>query len=133
MNIPSQVVQLDLLQKKFKSLYILHFDAHADLRDQYDGEKYSHATAIRRCLDFKNVKVVSFGIRNLSKEEMIFYNKNRKKIKIFWGSNKNKWKISEIRKIFKNKNVYITFDVDGFDSKFNASYRDTRAWWNVLG
>ena len=46
---------------------------------------------------------------------MKFYNKNRKNIKIF-GVAKNKWKISEIRKIFKNKNVYITFDVDGFDS-----------------
>ena len=45
---------------------------------------------------------------------MIFYKKNRKKVKIFWSSNKDKWKISEIRKIFKNKNVYITFDVDGF-------------------
>ena len=102
--------------KKFKSLYILHFDAHADLRDQYDGEKYSHATALRRCLDFKNVKLVSFGIRNLSKEEMIFYNKNKKRVKIFWGSEKNRWKMSEIRKIFKKKNVYITFDVDCFDS-----------------
>ena len=102
--------------KKFKNLYILHFDAHADLREKYDGQKFSHATAIRRCLDYKNVKVISFGIRNLSKEEMIFYNKNKKKIKIFWSNNKNKWKISEIRKIFKNKNVYITFDVDGFDS-----------------
>ena len=74
--------------KKFKSLYILHFDAHADLREKYDGERYSHATAIKRCLDFKNVKVISFGIRNLSKEEMIFYNKNKKKIKIFWGNKK---------------------------------------------
>ena len=102
--------------KKFKSLYILHFDAHADLREQYDGEKFSHATAIKRCLDFKNVKVVSFGIRNLSQEEMKFYNKNKKKIKIFWSNEKKKWKRSEIIKIFKNKNVYITFDVDGFDS-----------------
>ena len=64
--------------KKFDNLYILHFDAHADLREKYNGEKYSHATAIKRCLDFKNVKVVSFGIRNLSKEEMNFYNKNKK-------------------------------------------------------
>ncbi len=101
---------------KFKSLYILHFDAHADLREQYEGERYSHATSIRRCLDFKNVKVISFGIRNLSKEEMNFYNLNKKRIKIFWANKKDKWNISEIRKIFKNKNVYITFDVDGFDS-----------------
>ena len=102
--------------KKFDNLYILHFDAHADLREKYNGEKYSHATAIKRCLDFKNVKVISFGIRNLSKEEMNFYNKNKKKIKIFWSIDKNKWSISKIRKLFKNKNVYITFDVDGFDS-----------------
>ena len=102
--------------KKYKSIYILHFDAHADLRDQYDGEKFSHATAIKRCLDFKNVKVISFGIRNLSKEEMDFYNKNKKKIKIFWSNERSKWKISKIRKLFKKKNVYITFDVDGFDS-----------------
>ena len=102
--------------KKYNNLYILHFDAHADLRDQYNGEKFSHATAMRRCLDFNNVKIISFGIRNLSKEEMNFYKKNKKKIKIFWGSKKNKWRISEIRKIFKKKNVYITFDVDGFDS-----------------
>ncbi len=102
--------------KKFKSLYILHFDAHADLREKYDGDKFSHATAIKRCLDFKNVKVISFGIRNLSSEEMNFYNKNREKIRIFWSSQKNRWKMNEIRKIFKKKNVYITFDLDGFDS-----------------
>ena len=102
--------------KKYKSLYILHFDAHADLRNQYDGNKFSHATAIRRCLDFKNVKVVSFGIRNLSKEEIDFYKKNKKRIKIFGLAKKNKWRTSEIRKIFKNKNVYITFDVDSLDA-----------------
>merc|ERR1711991_593560 len=78
--------------KKYKTLYILHFDAHADLREQYDGERFSHATAIRRCLDFKNVKVISFGIRNLSKEEINFYNNNRKKIKNFLGKKKKKKK-----------------------------------------
>ncbi len=102
--------------KKFNNLFILHFDAHADLRNQYGGEMFSHATAMRRCLDFQNVKIVSFGIRNLSKEEMDFYRKNQKKVKIFWGSKKNTWSMSEIRKIFRKKNVYITFDVDGFDS-----------------
>ena len=79
--------------KKFKTLYILHFDAHADLREKYDGERYSHATAIRRCLDFKNVKVISFGIRNLSKEEMNFLNKNKKELKFFGVTKKKKkWK-----------------------------------------
>ena len=101
---------------KFDHLTLLHFDAHADLRESYQGEKFSHASAIKRCLDFKNVNVVSFGIRNLSKSEMDFYKNNRDRIQIFWGKDKNKYDISELNKIFENKTVYITFDVDGFDS-----------------
>ena len=107
--------------KKYKSVVLLHFDAHADLRDSYNGEKYSHASAIRRCLDYKNVKVVSFGIRNLSKNEMDFYKKNKGRIKIFWGKDKKNWNLKKLQSIFKNKNVYITFDVDCFDSSIMAA------------
>ena len=102
--------------KKFDQLTLLHFDAHADLRESYQGEKFSHASAIKRCLDFKNVNVVSFGIRNLSKSEMEFYNENRDRIQIFWSKDKNNSDLSQIEKFFKNKTVYITFDVDGFDA-----------------
>ena len=69
--------------KKHKKLCLLHFDAHADLRDSYNGEKYSHASAIRRCLDYKNVSVISFGIRNISKSEVSYLKKNSNRIKIF--------------------------------------------------
>ena len=102
--------------KKYKEIILLHFDAHADLRDSYNNEKYSHASAIKRCLDFKNVKVVSFGIRNLSEFEMNFYKKNKKRVKIFWAKDKRKWNLKMLNKLFKNKNVYITFDVDSLDS-----------------
>jgi agmatinase len=102
--------------KKYDEITLLHFDAHADLRESYQGEKFSHASAIKRCLDYKNLKVVSFGIRNLSKEEMDFYNNNRDRIEIFWGKDKQTWDLSLLDKFFKNKNVYITFDVDGFDA-----------------
>ena len=102
--------------KKYNEITLLHFDAHADLRESYNGEKFSHASAIKRCLDFKNVKVVSFGIRNLSQLEMNFYENNRNRIEIFWGKDKKEWKLDRLENIFKDKNVYITFDVDGFDS-----------------
>ena len=102
--------------KKYDEITLLHFDAHADLRESYQGEKFSHASAIKRCLDYKNLKVVSFGIRNLSKEEMDFYNENRDRIEIFWGKDKQTWDLSTLDKFFKNKNVYITFDVDGLDA-----------------
>mgnify|MGYP001431895228 FL=1 len=101
--------------EKYKNICILHFDAHADLRDSYNGEKLSHASAIRRCLDHKNVSVISFGIRNISKEEIPFLKKNKKRINIFWAKDKSKWDMRKFKKIIKNKNVYLTFDVDGFD------------------
>ena len=102
--------------EKYHEITLLHFDAHADLRESYNGEKFSHASAIKRCLDFNNVKVVSFGIRNLSQSEMNFYENNRSRIEIFWAKDKKEWNLDHLDNIFKNKNVYITFDVDGFDA-----------------
>ena len=102
--------------KKFKDICLLHFDAHADLRESYNGEKFSHASAIKRCLDYPNVSVVSFGIRNISKSEITFLNKNSSRINIFWAKDKNKWNLNKFKKLIKNKIVYLTFDVDGLDS-----------------
>ena len=69
--------------KKYKKILLLHFDAHADLRESYNGEKFSHASAIKRCLDHKNISVISFGIRNISKDEIPFLKKNKTRINIF--------------------------------------------------
>ena len=102
--------------KKYKNLCILHFDAHADLRDSYNGEKYSHASAIRRCLDNKNISLISFGIRNISKSEIQYLKENSKRIKIFWAKDKKNWNFNSFKKLVKNKKVYLTFDVDGLDS-----------------
>jgi len=102
--------------KKFGKICLLHFDAHADLRNSYNGNKFSHASAIRRCLDSPNVNVISFGIRNISLSEMSYLKKNQKKIIVFWAKDKLKWDLNKFKKIIKNKNVYLTFDVDGLDS-----------------
>ena len=102
--------------KKYKKICLLHFDAHADLRNSYNGEKFSHASAIRRCLDYKNVSVVSFGIRNISSSEIPFLKKNSSRIKIFWAKDKVNWDFKKFKKMISGKTVYITFDVDGFDS-----------------
>jgi len=101
--------------KKFGKICLLHFDAHADLRNSYNGNKFSHASAIRRCLDNPNVSVISFGIRNISLNEISFLKKNKKRIKIYWAKDKSRWNLGEFKKIVKNKKVYLTFDVDGLD------------------
>ena len=102
--------------KKYKKICLLHFDAHADLRESYNGEKFSHASAIKRCLDHKNVSVISFGIRNISKSEIPFLKENKSRINIFWAKDKLNWNLKKFERMIKNKTVYITFDVDGLDS-----------------
>ena len=104
------------LAKKYSNLTIVQIDAHADLRDGYMGIHNSHAAAMRRCLDNKNIKIVSIGIRNLCQEEFNYFKKNNKRIKIFWGNEMHKWSMKKLSKILKNKDVYLTFDLDGFDS-----------------
>ncbi len=102
--------------KSYKNVTIVQFDAHADLRNSYNNQKYSHASAMRRCLDFKNVDLISIGIRNISKEEMSFLKKNNSRIKVFWAKDQKRWNLKYFKKLIKNKNVYLTFDVDGLDS-----------------
>merc|ERR1711991_675184 len=107
---------IDPFIKRHKKICLLHFDAHADLRNSYNGEKFSHASAIRRCLDYENVSTISFGIRNISESEIPFLKKNKSRINIFWAKDKRKWDLNKFKKLIKNKNVYLTFDVDGLDS-----------------
>ncbi len=107
--------------KKYDDLIILHFDAHADLRDGYDGEHYSHAAAIRRVLDHPTVPIVSCGIRNISKEEIPFYEANKKRITIHWAKDRPSWKVADIVRPLKGRPIYLTFDLDGFDSSLMPS------------
>lgn len=102
--------------KKYKNLAILHFDAHADLRDGYMGEHYSHAAALRRCLDFDHIELVSCGIRNISASEIPFLESNYERVHIHWAKDKKNWNIEEIIAPLKDRPVYVTFDVDGFDA-----------------
>ncbi|MBI1301508.1 MAG: agmatinase [Alphaproteobacteria bacterium] len=100
----------------YEKLTILQFDAHADLRNGYDGEHFSHAAAMCRCLDRDNVHLVSVGIRNISAEEIPFLEANKDRIDIFWAKDKSKWSAQQVAEAVGDGSVYITFDLDGFDS-----------------
>ena len=101
---------------RYPDLTILHFDAHADLRDGYDGEHFSHAAAMRRCMDHKNISLVSCGIRNISAGEIPFLEENEKRIKIFWAKDRREWDMDGILERLRGKPVYVSFDLDGFDA-----------------
>jgi agmatinase len=95
-------------------LSILQIDAHADLRDSYEGTPFSHACAARRLLDFG--EVIAVGIRNLSAEEQEFATRTGRRI--FWARDiardrDDRW-IDEVVASLKDP-VYVTFDLDGLD------------------
>lgn len=103
--------------RRHEKLTILQFDAHADLRDGYEGVKYSHAAAMCRCLDHDNVRLVSVGIRNISASEIPVLERNRDRIDIFWAKDMNEWVWSDdVANAVGDGPVYLTFDIDGFDS-----------------
>ncbi len=99
-----------------ETLTILHFDAHADLRDGYEGEHFSHAAAMRRCLDHPNVRLVSVGIRNISAGEVPFLEENAGRITVFWAKDKKRWTPADVARAVGPGPVYLTFDIDAFDS-----------------
>ena len=93
---------------RYDDLVVLQFDAHADLRDGYLGERYSHASAMRRVLDHPRVQLVSVGIRAISKEEADFASANRDRVHIFWGKDQAVWDIDEIVKPLVGRPIYVT-------------------------
>jgi len=102
--------------KKFSSFSILQFDAHADLRDEYEGTIYNHASVMRQCLKLNSLNLVQIGIRNISTDtnEFGFWKENQNRIKTFWAKDMANWKIKDIVESLK-ENVYLTFDLDAFD------------------
>jgi agmatinase len=101
--------------KAHKDLVVLQFDAHADLRDGYLGEHFSHAAAMRRVLDHSNVSLVSVGIRAISQPEADFIDANPKRVHMHWGKDQARYDIEEIVKPLRGRSVYVTFDIDALD------------------
>ncbi len=96
----------------FKNVSILHLDAHADMRDSYEGNIYSHASVMARAKEVTN-NIVSVGIRSMDISERDQLEKNKLFLAKTICSGKDNW-IDEVVKQL-SENVYITIDVDVFD------------------
>lgn len=96
--------------KHYKNLSVLQFDAHADLRDKYNGSKNNHACVMRRVLEI--CPAVQVGIRSISEEGWRFAKETGQINKIHWAE---KLELAEKIENQLYKNVYITIDVDIFD------------------
>ena len=104
------------LARRYKNLVVLQFDAHADLRDGYQGEHFSHASAMRRVLDHQGISLVSVGIRAVSAPEVAFYDANRDRLTIHWAKDQARWDIEDIVAPLRGRPIYVTFDIDALDA-----------------
>ena len=117
--------------EKYKNLSVLQLDAHADLRPEYQGSKYSHACVMSRVREI--CPVVQVGIRSMDIIEKPFLEKGR----VFFAEEicgKIGWQDKAIAKL--TGQVYITIDLDVFDPSIMPSTGTPEPggldWYQVL-
>jgi agmatinase len=101
--------------EKYHNLSVLQIDAHADLRDEYDGTKHSHASIMARVVKDMRIPSVQVGIRSISADEARSLDEGLP-TKIFWAKDiwqNNDWIDEAVDSL--TDNVYLTIDIDGLD------------------
>lgn len=97
--------------KAFSDLHVLHLDAHADLRDEWTGFSYSHASIIRRCVERFGPKhsLLQYGIRSGTKEEFVWMKENETRYESL-----NEL-IQGLENLSDKTPIYLTLDLDFLD------------------
>jgi agmatinase len=90
------------VKKRFGGVQVVHFDAHCDMRDDYEGQKLSHATVMRRVAEIGIPEVLHVGIRSGTRQE-------------FEGLISVESPASLLTRLRADMPVYVTFDMDVFD------------------
>lgn len=113
--------------KKYSDLSVLQFDAHSDLRPEYGGNKFSHATVMARVCEFLDPKrLVQVGIRSQAREEAEFTRENG--VHTYYAHEIRGGKYTRLLRYWDDAaienltdHVYVTFDVDGLDPSIMPS------------
>jgi agmatinase len=117
--------------KQYADITVLQLDAHADLRDEYEGSKYNHACVMARVKEL--CPIVQVGIRSMDSSEKQMLDKKR----VFFAErivNSETWVEKVVKKL--TTNVYITIDLDVFDPSIMPSTGTPEpgglSWYDVL-
>lgn len=101
-----------------KDIDFVILDAHSDLRDEYEGCKFSHACTSRRIAELGN-RVTELGIRSMSREEMDYLSENKKNVKVHFMDDIRESGLGPILKVLagdlKGRKVYLSIDIDALD------------------
>ena len=112
---------IDALADKYESFAILQIDAHADLRNGYEGFEQSHASIMHNALQHKSVtSLVQVGVRDLSQSEVDYINSDARITPFYdWDIKSNQFEgatwSSQCKDIVNKlpQKVYVSFDIDG--------------------
>lgn len=122
--------------EKHKNLSVLQIDAHADLRDTYDGTKHSHASIMARVVKDLKIPAAQVGIRSISSEEARVI--DTLPTRIFWAKDivgRTDWWEDAVSGL--TENVYLTIDIDGLDPSLVAQTGTPEpgglGWYETLG
>jgi len=120
----------------YPNLSVLQIDAHADLRDTYDGTPHSHASIMARVVKDLGIPAVQCGIRSISAEEAGVVDKLP--TKIFWAKDivgRSDWWGPAVDAL--TENVYFTVDIDGLDPSLVSATGTPEpgglGWYDVMG
>ena len=138
---------LRALKKRYGTFGVVQFDAHADLRDTYEGSPYSHACVMRRAMDDLDLPLFQVGVRSLSPEE-VAYRKEKHVIHLdarkvrfprHWSNGcagRNGRPVPPLLPVSFPDKVFLTFDVDAFDASLMPATGTPEPgglfWWDAL-
>jgi N1-aminopropylagmatine ureohydrolase len=122
--------------EKYRNISILQIDAHADLRDTYDGTPHSHASIMARVVKDLNIPAVQVGIRSISVDEARVL--DQLPTRIFWAKDivgRDDWWDDAVDGL--TENVYLTVDIDGLDPSLVSATGTPEpgglGWYETIG
>ncbi len=138
---------LRALKKRYGHFGVVQFDAHADLRDTYEGSPYSHACVMRRAVDDLGLALFQVGVRSLSPEEVAYRTEKRvihldaRRVRFPrpWSvgcAGKNGRPVPPLLPAGFPDKIFLTFDVDAFDASLMPATGTPEPgglfWWDAL-
>ncbi len=105
------------LHEVYGDFVTVQLDAHADLRDEFEGTPFSHASAMRRVIDNGGGPVLQLGIRSLSVEEAEFIRTQPEHVETFFAEDVHAGRHhGRLAEFVRGLPVFVTIDVDCFDA-----------------
>lgn len=102
---------------------VVQIDAHADLRDEYEGNRFSHACIARRLLEEQHIEqIIQFGVRSICREEVDVIKSETSRLRTWYveEAHAGAWR-RELCDRVRGRKVYLTIDVDGLDPAIIAA------------